>query len=113
MKIHSARIFVTNMNAARAFYADILDLPVAFERDDAIGFDLGISLIIELVDQDHRILAGRFTGLSLDCTDIHKEYDRLRSLGVTFSGPPEKQSWGGKLAHFDDPSGNTLTLVSA
>jgi predicted enzyme related to lactoylglutathione lyase len=31
--------------------------------------------------------------------------------GVHFTAPPEKQEWGGTLAHFEDPAGNVLTLV--
>ncbi|MCC6917989.1 MAG: hypothetical protein IT548_02225 [Alphaproteobacteria bacterium] len=28
-----------------------------------------------------------------------------------FLAPPERQPWGGTLAHFRDPSGNGLTLL--
>jgi hypothetical protein len=30
--------------------------------------------------------------------------------GVDFVGPPEKQPWGGVLAHLRDPDGDILTL---
>jgi hypothetical protein len=30
---------------------------------------------------------------------------------VVFDGPPERQIWGGTLAHFRDHAGNVLTLL--
>jgi len=43
--------------------------------------------------------------------DIQSTYEVLRAKGLPFLGPPEKLSWGGTLAHFKDPAGNTLTLL--
>lgn len=60
-----------------------------------------------------RRLVGRFTGVSFDTDDIERAYRRLFALGVPFQGPPEKQDWGGSLAHFRDPDGNLLTLVGS
>ncbi|MDH3643838.1 MAG: hypothetical protein OES38_17160 [Gammaproteobacteria bacterium] len=33
--------------------------------------------------------------------------------GVEFVEPPERQPWGGVLAHFKDPEQNIMTLVGA
>ena len=35
----------------------------------------------------------------------------LTGKGVVFTEPPEKQQWGGTIAHFRDPDGNILTLL--
>ena len=56
-------------------------------------------------------LVGRLTALSFRVSDINAEYTRLVSTGTSFLSPPEKQSWGGWLAHFNDPDNNVLTLV--
>lgn len=112
MKIHAARLFVTDMDAARVFYGETLGWPLAFDGGNAVGYDLGILVIIEPAGADDPDLTGRFTGLSIDCPDIDATYDRLRQRGVSFTGPPHKQEWGGVLAHFNDPSGNTISLVS-
>jgi len=48
--------------------------------------------------------------VSLQVDDVPATYAELRARGVDFVGPPEKQSWGGTLAHFRDPDGNVLTL---
>jgi predicted enzyme related to lactoylglutathione lyase len=56
-------------------------------------------------------MVGRFSGISFTVRDIEAVYNALELKGVHFLAPPEKQSWGGYLAHFQDPDGNTLTLA--
>lgn len=58
-----------------------------------------------------RALVGRFTGISFAVDDINDSYESLRSAGLAFSGEPERQAWGGRLATIVDPSGNELQLV--
>ena len=36
----------------------------------------------------------------------------LEGKGVRFVRPPKRQPWGGRLAHFSDPDGNVVTLLS-
>ena len=113
MRLTYARLFVDDLDAARAFYRDTLGLTELWNWNDvALGYDVGVTLIIERTDGDHPEEVGRFAGLSLDVADIDTEYKRLTSAGVEFTHPPTKQPWGGTLAHFKDPSGNVLTLVS-
>ncbi len=63
------------------------------------------------MDGDDAHLVGRFVGASIEVDDIDKAYLELAGRGVAFEGPPEKQFWGGTLAHFKDRAGNILTLV--
>ena len=62
-------------------------------------------------DADGEALVGRFVGVSLRVDDIDATYQSLLAKGVPFAAPPEKQGWGGSLAHFRDPDGNELTLL--
>ncbi len=43
--------------------------------------------------------------------DIHAAHRRLVSAGVRFTRPPEREAWGGWVATFHDPDGNTLQLL--
>ncbi len=43
--------------------------------------------------------------------DIEAEHARLREAGVAFSRPPGREPWGGLVATFADPDGNTLQLL--
>ena len=62
-------------------------------------------------DTEVASLVGLFVGVSLVVDDIDAMDALLLEKGVTFSGPPEKQPCGSKLAQFKDPDGNVLTLL--
>ena len=49
--------------------------------------------------------------LNLAVADIHAAHRRLEARGVVFSRPPERERWGGWVATFADPDGNTLQLL--
>ena len=117
MKLYAIRIFVRNWSEACAFYGETLGLPERY-RNDELGwaeYDLGGPCFgverVQLGDSEGAALVGRFVGVSLQVEDIDAAYRSLRDKGVSFSAPPEKQDWGGSLAHFQDPDGNTLTLL--
>ncbi len=116
MKLYGVRIFVDDFEAAKAFYTGTLGLRANWTMDamKAMGLDVGAEIIVEQEDpasDEGQSLIGRFVGLSLQVDDIDKTYQELSAKGVPFTGPPAKQPWGGTLAHFQDPAGNTLTLL--
>ena len=49
--------------------------------------------------------------INLATSDIHAAFDRLTARGVRFVRPPEQEHWGGWVATFHDPDGNTLQLL--
>ena len=107
-----------NKRIGRQFYGDKLGLSVeGFSAESGYcAFDTGpTKLILETIASDapadDQALVGRFTGLSFPVDDIKGAQERLSSLGVRFSGSPEKQYWGGWLSTFKDPDGNGLQLV--
>ena len=120
MELNTARVFVTDLAKARSFYETTLALPLKIDGE-SYGFCVfrpgGMDLVIESVPadapDDDRILVGRFTGLSFTVPDIHSKYAELLAKGVSFSGEPELQAWGGTLATFVDPAGNGLQLVQS
>ena len=112
MKLYAVRIFVDDIAAARAFYGGPLGLGETWSFGDAAGYDLGgAELIVERSGDG--ALVGRFAGVSIQVDDIQHTYAELSAEGVEFDGPPEAQPWGGVLAHFKDPAGNTLTLLGS
>ena len=112
MQLTYARLFVDDLAAARTFYRNVLGLNELWNwQDVALGYDVGVTLIIERTDGKHPEEVGRFAGLSLEVADVTATYQELTSAGVEFTHPPAKQPWGGTLAHFKDPSGNVLTLI--
>ena len=117
MELYAVRIFVRNWEQACNFYREILELPERF-KSAAAGwseYDVGGPCFgverVDSTDREGEALVGRMVGVSLRVDDIEVVYRRLLNRGVEFIAPPEKQEWGGSLAHFKDPDGNVLTLL--
>lgn len=117
MELYAVRIFVQQWAQACAFYGETLELEERF-RNDELGwaeYNLGGPCFgverTQLGDTEGTAMVGRFVGVSLRVDDIDDVYESLKKKGVQFRTPPEKQGWGGSLAHFQDPDGNILTLL--
>ena len=95
------------------FYRDTLGLTPRSAKPDFVNFDWGgVRLSVGVHDgvrgpsrEPLRIM------LNLTVDDIHAVYRRLAAAGVAFSRPPASESWGGLVATFADPDGNTLQLM--
>lgn len=112
MRMYAARLWVDDLAAARRFYGEALGLAQLWEQPTAIGYDVGVTLIVELDGGDAgEDLVGRFAGLSLEVDDMDAAHADLTAKGVVFVSPPARMPWGGVLAHFKDPAGNVLTLL--
>ncbi len=116
-RLYAVRVFTTRWEETLSFYRDVVGFPVQYVNAD-IGwaqFSLGAAYIglerCAADDPEAAELVGRFVGLSIEVDDIESTFERLSAAGVEFTGPPERQPWGGTLAHFKDPDGNTLTLL--
>ncbi len=99
--------------AMRAFYIEILGLTPRSDREHFVNFDWGAQRLTVSV---HEGVSGAARDplrlmINLDVDDIHAVAARLSSNGVTFTRPPEQEPWGGWVATFHDPDGNTLQLL--
>ena len=116
-KLFAVRVFVTDWKRAIRFYSETLGMTIAYQSDELGWAQMAPGegqLALERVDpsdEEGRALVGRFVGVSLQVPDIFATYKVLVERGVEFVGPPEKQSWGGVLAHLRDPDRNILTLL--
>ena len=118
-RLYAIRIFSFKWEESLEFYRDTVGFPVAFSDPDMgwAQFQLGPSYLgLERCDPDDgeaQELVGRFVGTSIEVEDIHSVYNELVEKGVEFTSAPEKQPWGGVLAHFKDPDGNILTFLGS
>ena len=120
MKIGFVRIFVTDFKKSLGFYTNTLGMKLDYADDSHwTQFKTGedVSLAIESspadrTEQGSRVV-GRFVGVTLMVENIAATYQQLSGKGVEFAGKPEKQAWGGTLAHLKDPDGNVLTLMES
>jgi catechol 2,3-dioxygenase-like lactoylglutathione lyase family enzyme len=113
--LSAVRIFVNDLDRARGFYRDVLELRETSATTEWAVFDLdGKNVVVETVapdDPEGDDVVGRFLAVSFNVDDIDAAYRELTNRGVAFVHPPEKQDWGGTLAYVRDPDGNVLTLV--
>jgi len=105
------RIASLDLETSKAFYEDQVGLKKVggSTEDGYLVFDIScLQLVIEPADDE---ITPRFVALSFAVQDLEIARARLESKGVKFHGPSAIQTWGGLLAHFEDPSGELLTLT--
>lgn len=109
--LHSIAVFVSDIEQARRFYRDDLELPVLREGSFGAEFldgptHLGVH---PAVHPEARALVGRHTGVTLYVDGILEYCERLHARGVRFIAEPTRQSFG-VMAMIADPDGNILAL---
>ena len=122
-------VYVTDQDAAKAFYLDKLGFVETADVRMGDGFrwvtvahpdhrELEVTLMVpgppqgdELAEATRRALAdGRMGGLGLRVDDCRKTYEELTAKGVEFVQTPEDRPYGVE-AVLRDNSGNWLVLV--
>lgn len=100
--------------AMRDFYVHTLGLTPRSDRDGFVNFDWDRTRLTVAV---HDGVAGTAADplrimVNLEVGDITAVHARLAAAGVVFTRPPEREPWGGTVATFADPDGNTLQLLA-
>jgi len=95
------------------FYRDTVGLRPRSDREGFINFDLGTA---RLTVARHSEVQGPTRDplrlmVNLEVGNIDPVYRRLVAAGVPFTRPPEQEPWGGWIATFNDPDGNTVQLM--
>jgi catechol 2,3-dioxygenase-like lactoylglutathione lyase family enzyme len=113
-----AFVAITDRERSRAFYADLLGLPLTGEDPFALTFDAGGTMLrLALVEQ---LQPQGFTVLGWIVPDIATTARDLTARGVEFKryGFMEQDAlgiWtapgGARVAWFPDPDGNTLSIT--
>jgi len=103
----------SRFEAMKRFYVERLDLTPRTVKPDFVNFEwAGVRLSIGV----HGGVSGPARDplrvmLNLEVADIRATHARLVKAGVAFSRAPERETWGGLVATFVDPDGNTLQLL--
>lgn len=127
--ISIASVFVKDVDAAKAFYVDILGFAEHTDITLGDGYrwctvkhpnqpELQVHLTVpgppipdDLVSAIQRAMDdGRMFGLGLNVDDCRKTYEELQAKGVEFVNPPEERPYGVEAVARDN-SGNWLVLV--
>ena len=122
MKIGLTNVFVNNALDAFRFYTEKLgfteklfvpeaQLAIVVSPEDRDGTALLLEPNENPIAKSYQdaIYQAGLTIIVFTVTDIHNEYERLKSLGVVFRQEPTKTEWGTQ-AIFDDTCGNLIQL---
>lgn len=96
-----------------AFYRDTLGLVPRRARPGFISFAWGDTRLTVTIhsDVDGPSVDPSRIMVNLLVDDIHATHRVLSDRGVTFVRAPDQEPWGGWIATFHDPDGNTLQLL--
>lgn len=117
MKFHSALIHVTDFEAAKTFYCDILGGTLTSEDDIRLVIKLGdIEIDIFKVEQsaDTSSYAARAgTALVFQVGSVDETMAALKAKGVNFIHTEPSQNAYYRYAAFADPSGNVMEIAQS
>ncbi len=111
IRLHSAAIFVSDIDRALVFYRDQLGLPL--EKLGSFGAEfldgetrLGVH---PAVHPDAKAMVGRHTGLTFHADDVAGRCEALRARGAAIVAEPSQTGFG-VMALVADPDGNVIAL---
>ncbi|MGP3965803.1 VOC family protein [Nonomuraea sp. 3N208] len=126
MKIHLSSVFVDDQEHAMRFYTDVLgftvkhDVPLGEDRwltvvspDDVDGTELVLepSSHPAVSPFKQALVEDGIPMTSFAVSDVHKEYERLKGLGVRFTQEPVVMG-PVTTAVFDDTCGNLIQIAA-
>lgn len=120
--IGAITLFVDDLAAAKRFYQDVFDLPVAFEDANSCVFDFGNAIVNLLATSAAPGLiapaavapadAGARLQLTIQVDDVDATADKLIARGVVLLNGPMDRPWGIRTASFMDPGGHIWEIAS-
>ena len=123
LKYTYTRLQVSNFEACKEFYRDILELSVAFESDKYAELKTGQTRITLLDRERLTDIIGKPNvaaydsksdgiALSFEVSDLNEACQKLKAKGVEFINEPWSfPDWGYKSTFFRDPDGNLVELT--
>ncbi len=116
LRLAYVNVFVSDLERSMQFFGDVLGLSLQFGSPEFgyASFSLGPVRMgiaqVDVRDEEQRANVGRMTGVGLAVADLPSAHAELEGRGVHFSMKPSRQPWGGFMALFEDPDGNTFYL---
>jgi predicted enzyme related to lactoylglutathione lyase len=101
-------------SAIRRFYVETLGLRPRSDRPNFVNFQIGAARLTIGVHQgvDGSSRDPLRMMINLAVTDIHAAHARMTTVGVPCLRDPSPEPWGGMVATYSDPDGNTVQLMT-
>jgi catechol 2,3-dioxygenase-like lactoylglutathione lyase family enzyme len=114
-------LFTEDLPATRAFYADVLGLPLVFEDDHSAAFRSGGTVVnvLRVEHADELVTPGPVGGpgrgaralFTTHVADVDATAAELTRRGVVLLNGPVDRPWGPRTAAFADPAGNVWEIA--
>lgn len=121
LRLGTIAVFVRDAERSRRFYLDQLGFRLASDVPlPAVSDSLAVtppdgtavlSLVAPKPGSEEYNLIGRPTQIIFLTENVLSKFEEWSGRGVRFYHPPRPQSWGGVAAPFEDPDGNSFTLL--
>ena len=111
---------VTNQKKSLDFYQNKLGFELIVDEPFGSGSDTrwielkppeGQTRVVLLKAEYSDPRLGTLSNIVFTAEDVEETYFKLKTKGVPFKEPPNKQSWG-MFTQFSDPDGNVFVLAS-
>jgi catechol 2,3-dioxygenase-like lactoylglutathione lyase family enzyme len=119
--ITAITLFVEDLDAAKAFYQRVFELPITYEDDASAVFTFGDTMINLLrVEAAHELIEPANVGgpdvgtrmqFTLTVDDVDAMCAALTAKGVELLNGPMDRPWGIRTASFQDPSGHIWEIA--
>lgn len=116
MQLRYAMLFVSDLQRSRAFYRDLVGLPVRDETVNSVEFDLGGATFalhlahVETGTHHHPPMLAGSCRLGFVVDDLMAVHERLLGAGVPCLTPPQAQH-DLCVALYEDPDGANFTVA--
>jgi lactoylglutathione lyase len=116
--VNAITLFVEDLDAAKRFYRDVLELPVGFEDADSAVFNftntmvnlLRVTAVPELI-APAEMGTGVRSVFTIDVDDVDAICADLVARGVKLLNGPMDRPWGIRTASFQDPAGHVWEVA--
>jgi predicted enzyme related to lactoylglutathione lyase len=110
-RIWAVTLTVADLDRAMRFYEGVLGLAKKYTFQDYAGFDCGgVEIGLKTWGGLEEPRKGE-PCIDLLVESVDELYHTLGAKGVDFVTEPRDTPWGGRIASFSDPDGNTLQLT--
>ncbi len=98
---------VRDLEAMRRFYVETLGFEEEFnDEGQMVGVKTGGADLALVASET----STQGAAMAFDCMDVNATVEELRAIGITITEEPWDGHWGGRVAAFEDPEGNTVYL---
>lgn len=110
-RVWDVTLTVSDLQRAIDFYGNVLGLEKKYQFGDYAGFDCGgVEIGLKTWGELEKPRKGE-PCIDLLVENVDESYTALKGKGVSFTEPPKDTPWGGRMAVFSDPEGNSLQLI--